>query len=47
MSGHCDQNEKHRFYDLVERSNAVRFSHGKGDTAAVEFVFPSIWNRAV
>lgn len=39
--------QKHRFDDLVERSNAVRFSHGEGDTAAVEFVFPSIWNRAV
>lgn len=39
--------QKHRFDDLVERSNAVRFSHGEGDTAAVEFVFPSIRNRAV
>ena len=39
--------QKHRFYDLVERSNAVRFSHGEGDTVAVEFVFPSIWNRTV
>ena len=39
--------QKHRFYDLVERSNAVRFSHGEGDTVAVAFVFPSIWNRAV
>ena len=39
--------QKHRVYDLVERSNAVRFSHGEGDTVAVEFVFPSIWNRTV
>lgn len=39
--------QTHRFDDLVERSNAVRFSHGEGDTAAVEFVFPGIWNRTV
>ncbi len=39
--------QTHRFDDLVERSNAVRFSHSEGDTAAVEFVFPSIRNRTV
>lgn len=39
--------QKHHFYDRVEHSNAVRFSHGEGDTAAVEFVFPSIRNRTV
>lgn len=39
--------QKHHFYDRVEHSNAVRFSHDEGDTAAVEFVFPSIRNRTV
>lgn len=33
--------QTHHFYDLVERSNAVRFSHSEGDTAAVAFVFPA------
>lgn len=27
--------QKHRFYDLVERSNAVRFSHGEGGSGRV------------
>lgn len=32
--------QKHRFYDLVERSNAVRFSHGGGRVCVSEHLEP-------
>ena len=39
------QSEEHRFYALVARALAVKFSHGEGDNVAIEFVFPSIWEK--
>ena len=39
------QSEEHKFYMLAQRALAVRFSHGENDTVAVEFVFPSIWEK--
>lgn len=39
------QSEEHRFYMLAKRALTVRFSHGENDTVAVEFVFPSIWEK--
>ena len=37
----------HRFYTLAKRALEIRFSHGEGDMAAVEFVFPSIWEKTL
>lgn len=39
------QSDKHRFYALARRALEIRFSHGENDTVAVEFVFPSIWEK--
>ncbi len=41
------QGSDHPFYALAERALSIGFSHGEGDTVAVEFVFPSIWEKAV
>lgn len=41
------QTKEHRFCALAARALALKFSHGEGDTVAVEFVFPSIWEKAV
>lgn len=39
------QSGQHRFFVLARNALAVRFSHGEHDTVAVEFVFPSIWEK--
>lgn len=40
------QGSANPFYALAERAVSIGFSHGEGDTIIVEFVFPSIWERA-
>ena len=32
--------------DLMERALSLNFYHGRGDTVAIKFTFPSIWERA-
>lgn len=41
------QSKEHPFYELVKRSTELHVSHGDGDNLAVEFVFPSIWEKAI
>lgn len=41
------QSKEHPFYELVKRSARFNISHGDGDNLAVEFVFPSIWEKAI
>lgn len=41
------QSKEHPFYELVERSTRFNISHGDGDNLAVEFIFPSIWEKTV
>lgn len=41
------QSKNNVFYSLASRALSVKFSHGDGDTVAVEFVFQSIWEKAV
>lgn len=44
----CDEiviiNKKHRFYDLAERSELLKFSISKNGNLNVGFVFPSVWD---
>lgn len=39
------QSGGHRLFNLAEHANEIRFSSGENDTVAVEFVFPSIWDK--
>lgn len=39
--------ERHSFYELVGHAIAVHFLNGEDDLMAVEFVFPSIWEKPV
>lgn len=46
----CDdmtlKSQAHKYYDLVKRSVSFGFSASKSGDLVVEFVFPSIWERA-
>lgn len=46
----CDdmtlKSKTHKYYDLVKRSVSFGFSTSKSGDLVVEFVFPSIWERA-
>lgn len=40
------ENKKHLFYQIMVRSIAVRFRPSEDNNLEVEFVFPSIWEKA-
>ena len=40
------QSHDHLFYKLAMHALSVRFSHVNSNAMAIEFVFPSIWEKA-
>ena len=41
------ETQKHKYYDLAQRALSFGFSVSESGNLVVEFVFPSIWERAV
>lgn len=41
------ESQKHKYYDLAQRALSFGFSVSESGNLVVEFVFPSIWERAV
>ena len=39
--------QKHKYYDLAQRALSFGFSVSESGNLVIEFVFPSIWERAV
>lgn len=41
------ESQQHRYYDLAQRSVSFGFSVTKNGTMIAEFVFPSVWDKAM
>lgn len=39
------ETQRHRYYDLIQRSVSFGFSSTENDTVVLKLVFPSIWNK--